>query len=187
MSKKNQLRIIGGQWRGRKLTIADVSGLRPTGDRIRETLFNWLMPNINDSNCLDLFAGSGALGLESLSRGARSAILIEKNKQAAQQLEKHSQTLKAEGANIVNQDALLWLTSNTLAKRSIHIAFIDPPFKEKLWHRTVQALNESELLAADSLIYIESPKQETLSINVNWTLIKEKISGDVSYRLYRHN
>ncbi len=187
MSKKNQLRIIGGQWRGRKLNIADVSGLRPTGDRIRETLFNWLMPDISDSNCLDLFSGSGALGFESLSRGARSTILIEKNKHAAKQLELHSQTLNAEGAAIVNQDALLWLASSTLPKHSIHIAFIDPPFKEGLWHKTINALDNSELLAAAALIYIESPKQETLNINASWTLLREKISGDVSYRLYRYN
>lgn len=185
MSKKNQLRIIGGQWRGRKLSIANIPGLRPTGDRIRETLFNWLMPYISDSNCLDLFAGSGALGLESLSRGARSATLIEKNKLAARQLELHIKTLNAERTDIVNHDALLWLASNTLPKRSFNIVFIDPPFAGKLWHKTVEQLDQSGLLAADALIYIESPKQETVNIDVNWTLLKEKVSGDVSYQLYR--
>lgn len=185
MSKKNQLRIISGQWRGRKLNIADIPGLRPTGDRIRETLFNWLMPYISDSHCLDLFAGSGALGLESLSRGARSATLVEKNKQAARQLEQHVKTLNAEGADIINHDTLLWLASNTLPKCSFNIVFIDPPFAEKLWHKTIAQLDQCGLLAADSLIYIESPKQEILNMDVNWTLLKEKISGDVSYRLYR--
>ncbi|MFT6387304.1 MAG: 16S rRNA (guanine966-N2)-methyltransferase [Cellvibrionaceae bacterium] len=185
MPKKNQLRIIGGQWRGRKLDIADIPGLRPTGDRIRETLFNWLMPNISDSRCLDLFAGSGALGLECLSRGAQSVGFLEKNKHAARQLEQHCKSLHAHGARVLNQDALAWLNNNNYPKHSIDLAFIDPPFSENLWLSTTQALSASELLAPEALIYIESPKNKHLDIEPTWALTKDKTSGDVNYRLYR--
>jgi len=187
MSKKNQLRIIGGQWRGRKLAIADISGLRPTGDRIRETLFNWLMPDISGSRCLDLFAGSGALGLECLSRGAKSAILIEKHKLAAKQLEQHCKTLQTNKAKVIHQDALAWLNNNDLAKHSINIVFIDPPFSDTLWEETVSHLDKSQLLAEGALIYIESTKRDVLKIRANWTLLREKTSGDVNYRLYQQN
>jgi len=185
MPKKNQLRIIGGQWRGRKLDIADIPGLRPTGDRIRETLFNWLMADISNSRCLDLFAGSGALGLECLSRGAQSVVLLEKNKQATKQLEQHCKSLQASGANVLNQDALVWLNNNNCPKHSIDLVFIDPPFSENLWLTTTHALSASELLAPGALIYIESPKNKPLEIDSTWEIIKEKTTGDVSYRLYR--
>lgn len=184
MSKKNQLRIIGGQWRGRKLNIADVDGLRPTGDRIRETLFNWLMSDIVDSHCLDLFAGSGALGLESLSRGAASVTLLEKNRLAANQLEQHCQQLQTNKAVVIKGDSLHWLRDNTLAKHSIDIAFIDPPFAADLWQASIEQLDESSLLAPNALIYIEAPKNKELVIKPNWKIIKEKISGDICYRLY---
>lgn len=185
MSKKNQLRIIGGQWRGRKLDIADIPGLRPTGDRIRETLFNWLMADTLNSHCLDLFAGTGALGLECLSRGAQSVILLEKNKLAAKQLEEHCKSLHADGAKIFNQDALVWLENNSVSKHSINLVLIDPPFSENLWDATIQTLISSELLAPEALIYIESPKNKHVKSGIDWELIKNKISGDVQYQLYR--
>jgi 16S rRNA (guanine966-N2)-methyltransferase len=100
----NQLRIIGGQWRGRKLPFPDVNGLRPTGDRIRETLFNWLAPDIQGARCLDLFAGSGALGLEALSRGADLSLLLERDTAAATQLRTNLALLKANGGKVINAD-----------------------------------------------------------------------------------
>ncbi len=102
----SQLRVIGGQWRGRKLTFPEIEGLRPTGDRIRETLFNWLAPDIQEARVLDLFAGSGALGLEALSRGAEMAVLIEKHPQAATNLVNHLKTLSADNARVVCTDCL---------------------------------------------------------------------------------
>jgi 16S rRNA (guanine966-N2)-methyltransferase len=181
-----QLRIIGGQWRGRKLPIIDADGLRPTSDRIRETLFNWLSPTINDSACLDLFTGSGALSFECLSRGASNVTMIEKNALAARQLRQNSEQLQANGADIIQQDALLWLQNPNLVERSIDIAFIDPPFAYKLWASTIDQLQQSKLLALNALIYIESPKGSTLKVPVGWQLCKEKTAGHVAYMLYEN-
>ncbi len=181
----HQLRIIGGQWRGRKLAIADIEGLRPTGDRIRETLFNWLMAEIPDSCCLDLFAGSGALGLESLSRGAKSLIMLEKHPAAARQLLQHCSQLKAESVQVIQQNTLDWLCGNELPQHSVHIVFIDPPFAEQLWEQTIIRLEQSQLLADDAMVYIESPKRQTINTPANWQLHREKTAGDVCYRLYR--
>ena len=108
-SVPGKLRIIGGEWRGRRLAVANEPGLRPTPDRVRETLFNWLAPVIPGSRCLDLFAGTGALGFEALSRGARGAVLVENNKRLARELEKTGSALNARGAEIVNGDAFAWL------------------------------------------------------------------------------
>ncbi len=183
----NQLRIIGGQWRGRKLAIANIDGLRPTGDRIRETLFNWLMADIPGSSCLDLFAGSGALGLESLSRGAKSIIMLEKHPTAARQLLQHCTDLKAESAQVIQQNTLDWLRKNELPKHSVHIAFIDPPFAEGLWEQTITSLEQSKLLAADAMIYMESPKKQIINTPTDWQIHREKTAGDVCYRLYRNS
>lgn len=183
--KQNQLRIIGGQWRGRKLAIAEVEGLRPTGDRIRETLFNWLMPDIKNSHCLDLFAGSGALGLECLSRGAAVVHLLEKNTQAKKQLLQHCQTLDATNGHIIETDSLAWLTHPSVASGSIDIAFIDPPFSADLWASTIIALENSGVLQPDAKIYIESPKNTALHCPINWRIHREKHAGQVSYRLYQ--
>lgn len=189
-----QLRIIGGQWRGRKLPIADVPGLRPTGDRIRETLFNWLMAEIHESHCLDLFAGSGALGLECLSRGASSVSMLEKHPGAAQQLSSHCQLLSkvSKGADsigtaeVIQTDSIQWLANTPLNQHSINIVFIDPPFDHKLWENCIDALVKSERLASDALIYIEAPRDEVFNTPLNWILHKEKTTGQVCYRLYRN-
>lgn len=119
-----QIRIIGGQWRGRKLPVPESPGLRPTTDRVRETLFNWLAPSIVDANCLDCFAGSGALGLEALSRYAASATLLEMERGVAQQLQK-SGDLKASNAKVVNTNTLAFLAQ---AGTPHHIVFVDPRF-----------------------------------------------------------
>ncbi len=182
--QKQQLRIIGGQWRGRKLPIATVDGLRPTGDRIRETLFNWLMADIVDSHCLDLFAGSGALGFECLSRGAASATLLEKHPQGARQLQANCHTLSSPQANIVQCDALAWLQNSSLGKNSVDIAFIDPPFAANLWDSVINSLHKSGLLTPTPRVYIEAPKSQVLSIPSHWRLHKEKRAGQVAYRLF---
>ncbi len=185
--QKNQLRIIGGQWRGRKLAIADVPGLRPTGDRIRETLFNWLMADIVGSRCLDLFAGSGALGLESLSRGAASTLLLEKHPSAVKQLKANCQLLKADNALVFPQDTLAWLEHPTIDQESVDIVFIDPPFSANLWDTTIEKLKRSGILADKALIYIESPKNQLINTGADWENIKEKIAGDIYYRLYQNH
>ncbi|MGH1485253.1 MAG: 16S rRNA (guanine(966)-N(2))-methyltransferase RsmD [Cellvibrionaceae bacterium] len=179
-----QLRIIGGQWRGRKLPIANVDGLRPTGDRVRETLFNWLMGDINGSHCLDLFAGSGALGLESLSRGAKRLTMLEKNTVAARQLAEHCQHLNAQNTQIIQEDALQWLEHQHQEKHAFDIVFIDPPFADNLWEQTLSRLINSELLAPKAIIYIEKPKGKVFTTPPNWQLHREKQTGNTHYSLY---
>ena len=181
--QNNQLRIIAGQWRGRKLSFPDVDGLRPTGDRIRETLFNWLAPEIQGSRCLDLFAGSGALGIEALSRGAEISVLVERDAKAAAQLKANLDILKAEQGRVVNADVLgLLQRGNTDAP--YHIIFIDPPFQLKLWQAVIEALEAGNWLADNATIYIESGRDDEYQPPINWQLHRDKHAGAVSYRLF---
>ena len=181
--QNNQLRIIAGQWRGRKLSFPDVDGLRPTGDRIRETLFNWLAPEIQGSRCLDLFAGSGALGIEALSRGAEVSVLVERDSKAAAQLKANLDILKAEQGRVVNADVLgLLQRGNTDAP--YHIIFIDPPFQLKLWQAVIEALEAGNWLADNATIYIESGRDDEYQPPINWQLHRDKHAGAVSYRLF---
>lgn len=179
----NQLRIIGGLWRGRKLSFPDVDGLRPTGDRIRETLFNWLAPDIQGAHCLDLFAGSGALGLEALSRGAQSSLMLEKHPAAAQQLKANLQLLQADNGRVEQMDSLHWLNSAQVSHR-FDIVFIDPPFALDLWDAVVTALETRNWLADEAVIYLEAPRDAQLRLPANWQLHRDKQAGQVSYRLY---
>jgi 16S rRNA (guanine966-N2)-methyltransferase len=182
-TQNNQLRIIAGLWRGRKLSFPDVDGLRPTGDRIRETLFNWLAPEIQGSRCLDLFAGSGALGIEALSRGAETSVLVERDSKAAAQLKANLEILKAEQGRVVNVDALGFLQKgNTDAP--YHIVFIDPPFQLKLWQAVIEALEAGNWLADNATIYIESGRDDEYHPPINWQLHRDKHAGAVSYRLF---
>ncbi|MCV6603732.1 MAG: 16S rRNA (guanine(966)-N(2))-methyltransferase RsmD [Porticoccaceae bacterium] len=178
----NQLRIIGGQWRGRKLTFPDVEGLRPSGDRVRETLFNWLNFELPGARCLDLFSGSGALGLEALSRGASHAVLVEKNPAAARQLQVHCQTLNA-AADVQQTDALQWLQS-TSTRAPFNVVFLDPPFGRQLLNPCCELLTQHQWLAQNAYVYMECGIDESPAIPNHWTLHREKHSGQVSYRLY---
>lgn len=177
-----QLRIIGGQWRGRKLSFPSIEGLRPTGDRIRETLFNWIAADLPGATCLDLFSGSGALGIESLSRGARQITLLEKSREGAQQLRTNLSLLGTENASVYEGDSLQWL------KQSVHtrfdVAFIDPPFAAELWQQTFALLDGHQWLNAGAAIYVEAPRQQVLEVPNDWQLHREKKAGDVCYRLY---
>jgi len=182
-TQNNQLRIIAGLWRGRKLSFPDVDGLRPTGDRIRETLFNWLAPEIQGARCLDLFAGSGALGIEALSRGAEVSVLVERDSKAAAQLKANLEILKAGQGRVVNADALgLLQKGNTDAP--YHIIFIDPPFQLKLWQSVIDALEAGNWLADNATIYIESGRDDEYHPPINWQLHRDKHAGAVSYRLF---
>ncbi|MFV9616114.1 MAG: 16S rRNA (guanine(966)-N(2))-methyltransferase RsmD, partial [Gammaproteobacteria bacterium] len=128
--KSGSCRIIGGKWRGRKITFDDAEGLRPTTDRIRETVFNWLQPYIYQGFCLDVFAGSGVLGFEALSRGAEKVVFIESNKNTVKNLKQNCKRLDAEAAVIFHQDALIWLrsTQQEQVKQKFNLIFLDPPF-----------------------------------------------------------
>jgi 16S rRNA (guanine966-N2)-methyltransferase len=148
-----QIRIIGGQWRGRKLPVPDSPGLRPTTDRVRETLFNWLAPSMVDAHCLDCFAGSGALGLEALSRYAASATLLEMERGVAQTLQQNLATLKASNAKVVNTNTLSFLAQ----KGTPHnVVFVDPPFRKGLLEETLSLLEQNGWLADDALFTLKA-------------------------------
>lgn len=183
LNTAGQLRIIGGSWRGRKLSFPDVEGLRPTGDRVRETLFNWLAPEIQNARCLDMFAGSGALGLEALSRGAGLGVLIERDAKATAQLRINLQMLKAENGIVVHDDALSILRKGN-SQLPYHIVFIDPPFSLNLWQAIIDALEMGDWLADDATIYIESGRDSVYQPPINWQLHREKHTGQVCYRLF---
>tara|TARA_R110001592_G_scaffold353643_1_gene652681 strand:+ start:70 stop:666 length:597 start_codon:yes stop_codon:yes gene_type:complete len=181
---KGQIRIIAGQFRGRKLPVLMADGLRPTTDRVKETVFNWLMPYIQDANCLDCFAGSGGLGFEAISRGASAVTLVELNKLAAQQLKANKTLLKADEIQVIQQNALDFLQNN---QQRFSLVFIDPPFRKGLAQQTAQLLNEKSL-TDDALIYVEMETDNNTQIMPShWQLLKEKIAGQVVYRLYQNN
>ncbi len=177
-----QIRIIGGQWRGRKLPVPNSPGLRPTTDRVRETLFNWLAPSMVEARCLDCFAGSGALGLEALSRYAGSATLLEMDRAVSQQLQKNLAVLNAPQGKVVNTNTLTWLAE---PGEPFDIVFVDPPFRKGLLEETLTLLETNGWLAEDTLIYVESEVEHgPLPVPANWSLHREKIAGQVAYRLY---
>jgi 16S rRNA (guanine966-N2)-methyltransferase len=180
---KGHIRIIAGQHRGRKLPVLMADGLRPTTDRVKETVFNWLMPYIQDANCLDCFAGSGGLGFEAISRGASSAILVELNKSAAQQLNDNKALLKANNIRVIQQNALNFLHSN---QQAYSLVFIDPPFRKGLAQKAAELLVEKGL-TDEALIYVEMEADDNLQIMPShWQLLKEKVAGQVIYRLYQN-
>ncbi|EOE6855081.1 16S rRNA (guanine(966)-N(2))-methyltransferase [Cronobacter sakazakii] len=181
-SGSGQIRIIGGQWRGRKLPVPDSPGLRPTTDRVRETLFNWLAPYLVGARCLDCFAGSGALGLEALSRYAADATLLEMERSVAQQLQKNLATLKSSAAKVVNTNTLNFLNQTG---EPHDIVFVDPPFRKGLQEETLNLLETRGWLAPQALIYVESEVENGLPpVPANWQLHREKVAGQVAYRLY---
>jgi 16S rRNA (guanine966-N2)-methyltransferase len=175
------LRIIGGQWRGRKIQFPPVAGIRPTPDRIRETLFNWLAPLIPGARCLDLFAGSGALGLEALSRGAARAVMVERERRVTDYLRDTGRTLDAGGLEVVTADALAYLRGTA---EPFDVVFLDPPFRRELVAPCLQALAGSGWLAPGARVYIETEKELTeLPLPPGWQLLKRKESGQVAYHL----
>ena len=182
-----QVRIIGGQCRGRRISFPAVVGLRPTGDRLRETLFNWLTAELRGARCLDLFAGSGALGLEAASRGASEVILLELNPSAARALGDNIDLLGLKSAMVFNANALNWLQQNASDSKPFDIIFLDPPFNSTLLADTITALTQpSTLLAQEAMIYIEAPARQTLDFMPDsWQLHRHKTAGDVTCYLYR--
>lgn len=181
------IRIIAGKYRGRKLPVLDAEGLRPTTDRVKETLFNWLMPYINDAICLDCFAGSGGLGFEALSRGAKQVVFLELNKKAAQQLKQNLALVNVTSAQVMQTDSLAFLSrANDDLNNTFDLVFVDPPFRKGLLTQIGSKLTQG-WLADNALIYVESEAEfNTSELPVNWQLLKEKIAGQVAYRLYQH-
>ena len=178
------VRIIGGKWRGKKLPVVAVPGLRPTPDRVRETVFNWLAPYIVDAHCLDLFAGSGAFGLEALSRGASLVTMIDADSKVVNTLKTQIHAWQVE-AQVSLRQAILPAALATLAP-AFNIVFIDPPYDAELLLPTCRALEASNLLADTSYIYLEaSASIEDLQLPPHWTICKAKKAGMVMYYLVK--
>lgn len=179
----NRLRVIAGQWRGRRLEFPDLPGLRPTPDRVRETLFNWLAPVLPGARCLDLFAGSGALGIEALSRGAAEVAFVERHPRAVRLLRENLARLNARGARVEQADALAWLRR---PGTPFEIVLLDPPFGEGLLEPVCAMLERNGWLAETAWIYLEAEVDlQPLPLPANWTPHREKIAGAVAYRLAR--
>lgn len=179
-----KLRIIGGEWRSRQLPVLDLPGLRPTTDRVRETLFNWLQNDVRGARCLDLFAGSGALGFEAASRGAASVILLELEHTAADQLAANIQRLQAQNLQLVRADALNWLAQ--YQAEPFDVVFLDPPFASDLLEPAIRLLHQQQLLSSDACVYIECDARQPLpELSPGWQLTKQKKAGQVSYYLIR--
>lgn len=181
-TKTGTIRIISGKHRGRKLPVILAEGLRPTTDRIKETVFNWLMPYVQQSRCLDCFAGAGSLGFEALSRGAEAVTFIELNKAAATQLIKNKALLSANNIDVMQVNTLQYLQSNP---QPFDIVFIDPPFRKDLVNNTLDLLTKG-WLANNALVYLEIEKEaKDIVIPIHWRCLKEKITGQVIYQLYQ--
>ena len=197
ISGPGKVRIIGGRWRGTRLDVADSPGLRPTSDRVRETLFNWLTPMLPGARVLDLFAGSGALGLEAVSRGAASALLVERDPALAAALRAIAARLQGgDAVSVVQSDALAWLGSLPDADSGLvgagragadlagfDLAFVDPPFAADLWQAVLPKLLPK--LAADAWLYLESPPLAPPILPADWALHREGGTRDVRYAVYR--
>jgi 16S rRNA (guanine966-N2)-methyltransferase len=177
------VRIIGGRWRGTRLPVPDLAGLRPTSDRVRETLFNWLQAVLPGARVLDLFAGSGALGLEAVSRGAGTAVLVERDPVQAASLRDSARRLDA-GARVqvVQDDALRWLAAQDGAP-PFDIAFVDPPFDGQLWAPALQALPQR--MAAGGWLYVESPAGLVPPPPDGWALHRELRTAQAHAALYQ--
>lgn len=181
-----EVRVISGKWRGRKLAVLDAAGLRPTTDRVKETLFNWLMHDISGAAVLDCFAGSGSLAIEALSRHAASASLIERDAVLARHLAQNLQKLQCTTATVINQDCISWLSGK--ATQQFSVVFIDPPFRQNLALSCCQALEQQQWLSAEALIYLETEKELSVAgLPTSWRLLKEKIAGQLAYRLYQRS
>jgi 16S rRNA (guanine966-N2)-methyltransferase len=187
---RNSVRIIAGTWRGRRVTFPDIAGLRPTPDRVRETLFNWLQQRIAGSRCLDLFAGSGALGLEALSRGAKELVFVEQAVAAARGL--HEQLIRLGGerkGQVVEMGATRFLRTPTqIYGGPFDIVFLDPPFGRDFLAEYVPMLDAGNWVNLGGLVYLENEKAAGVPmLPTHWELLKSKSAGEVGYHLARVN
>lgn len=183
-SRAGRLRIVAGKWRSRLLDIADVPGLRPTSERVRETLFNWLTPAINGARCLDLCAGTGALGIEALSRGAASAVFVESSATAVKKLRANIASLNSAAAEVIHADARTYL--GRAHDKVFDVVFLDPPFAAEMLGELCRLLSEGDWLSADARIYLELDKgQPEPDLPPAWQVLKNKTAGKVRYMLVK--
>lgn len=187
-SSAGQLRIIAGRWRGRRFPVLDAQGLRPTGDRIRETLFNWLSADLAAARCLDLYAGSGALGLEALSRGAARCDFVERDREVAQALRAVLATLQAGAAGEVHEAAAEHFLGQA-GRAAYDLVFLDPPFTDNGGALTAicAQLHESGCLAPEARIYLEFPHRAPPALPASWHCLRERSAGAVGFALYAAN
>lgn len=183
-ARGSSLRIIAGSLRGSRLHVPDRAGLRPTPDRVRETLFNWLAPVIEGASCLDLYAGTGALGIEALSRGAASCVFVEQDPQLAQLLRANLERLKVTGGRVLNQAALQYLGGAADAP-DFDLVFVDPPFAADAWAAALARLETGGWLRPGALIHVEAPLQAQVAAPAAWTLHREARAGAERHLLYR--
>ena len=176
VASRNRVRIVGGKWRSRLLSFPDVPGLRPTPDRVRETVFNWLGQDLAGRTCLDLFAGSGVLGLEAASRGASAVVMVERDPRALRSLQDNMRVLQAAGVELVRADALEFIASDA---RRYDVVFLDPPYAMGGRERLLEHVRER--LAAGGLVYVEGP--EALVPPPGWAVHRAARAGAVHYQL----
>jgi 16S rRNA (guanine966-N2)-methyltransferase len=178
--KTNQVRINAGVWRSRLLKFPDVKGLRPTPERVRITVFNWLGQDMSGKNCLDLFAGTGVFGFEALSRNAKNVTMVENSRPAYSALLQNQTMLKAENCQILNQDALLFLNNNT---QKFDVIFCDPPYNKAWLDKILPILNQD--LSADGMLYVEA--EFSIQSDATWHVKKQDKAGNVYYHLLELN
>lgn len=182
---RQTLRIIAGQWRGRKIHFPAVTDLRPTPDRVRETLFNWLMPVIEGARCLDLFAGSGVLGLEALSRGAAEVVFVDRERKVTTYLKDTLAMLQTRQGQVVQADAMQYLAGQA---SPFDLVFLDPPYRANLHAACAAVLETSGWLKSQAWIYLEQASDlPPESLPGNWHVHREKTAGQVRYCLYRRD
>lgn len=181
-TERGQLRIIAGLWRGRKLGFLEREGLRPTTDRVRETLFNWLQMELSGSRCLDLFAGSGALGFEAASRGASKVVMVDSDSETVNMLRHNIDLLSAQQTEVICGDAVSFLQSCDL---TFDVVFIDPPYRHDVIAQCCKSLEDKQCLSDHAKIYIECDASKELSgLPDNWQCLKHKTAGQAGYHLF---
>ena len=189
-SKLNlKVKILSGSWKGRNISFLDKSDLRPTKNIIKETLFNWIQEDIQDSICLDMFAGSGSLGFEAASRGAKKVYMIDNNSEITNHLRSQKDYIGAKNISIINLSAFDFLKKNL--KDLANVIFLDPPFSLGIIEKVIKELSSSDNLADKCKIYVEIPYKKNIEFQINtpinWELLKSKKSGEVAYLLFQHN
>jgi len=178
---RNSLRIVGGVWRSRRIRFAQVPQIRPTPDRVRETLFNWLSDRITGACCLDLFAGSGALGFEAASRGAGRVVMVDHDASVTAVLAEQKHMLEAGQVEIVQEDAMQYVGHT---EQAFDIVFLDPPFGTGLLQQALPVLVARRLVRTTGLVYVESPVQAALPCPESLSRVRGKTSGQVRHELY---
>lgn len=177
------VRIIGGKWRGRRLPVADAPGLRPSGDRVRETLFNWLQTAIHGARCADPFAGTGVLGFEAASRGGARVTLVERSRPLAAALRESARALGANEVSVVEGDGVEWLAGQEPA--SLDLVFVDPPFGSELAEHALAAIVKAGCLAPGGLVYVENPRHCDVKPPSGFVQVREKLIGEVRMQILK--